>query len=99
MERELVATLTNGDDRMRNAPMLDWLQASCTILRPNRPNRRHSILNINLEASTTPDARVVKFMRDRLAPFQRPANPIFTNPPGGAPTGGAPILPAGTIAA
>jgi hypothetical protein len=78
--------------------MLDWLRASCTILGTNRTNLCLSILNLNLEART-PDARVVKFMRDQVAPFQRPADPTFAKPPGGAPAGGDPILPAGTIAA
>jgi hypothetical protein len=99
VRRKLVATLTNGDNRTRTAPMLIWLRASCTILGTNGTNRRHSILNSNLEATAPDHARAVKFIRHRLAPFQRPADPIFTNPPGGAPTGGAPILPAGTIAA
>jgi hypothetical protein len=97
MGRELVARLTDGDNRTRAAPMLDWLRASCTILGATHKNRGHSILHVNLKA-TTPDARVVKFMRDRLACFQKPANPIFTNPTGGASTGGDPLLPAGTIA-
>jgi hypothetical protein len=48
MGRELMASLTNGDERTRDAPMLDWLRASCTILGINRTNRGHSILNVNL---------------------------------------------------
>jgi hypothetical protein len=59
MGKELVATLTDGDNRTRAAPMFDWLRAACTILGAARENRCHSILHVNLEA-TTPDARVVK---------------------------------------
>jgi hypothetical protein len=99
MGKELVATLMDENDKTRSAPMLNWLQGACTRLGADGLDRRRSILlNVNLEA-TAPDARVVKFMRDRLAPFQKPDDPLSTNPTRGAPTEGAPILPAGTITA
>jgi hypothetical protein len=98
MRKELVATLMGRDNKRWAAPILDWLRASCTRFRANALDRHHSILNVNLEA-TASDTRVVKMMRDSLAPFQKPVNPLITIPTLGAPTRGAPILPAGGITA
>jgi hypothetical protein len=77
--------------------MLDWLRAACTRLGANAVDRTRSMLDQGYEP-TAPDARVIKWMKTKLAPYQQahlmpPPAPTF---PGG-PVGG-PVLPGGVAA-
>jgi hypothetical protein len=91
--RTLVATMTDVGDRTRAGPLLDWLRGSCVRLGTNATSRRLSRLNHNFEP-TAPDARVVKWMQAKIAPYLQYAAP--TAPPAQGGSGGAPVLPSGT---
>jgi hypothetical protein len=97
MGRLLVASLTEVDHRARASPLLDWIRAACTRLGPNAVDRDRSVLNQGYEP-TAPDARVIKWMKNKLAPYQQaglvPPAPILQ----GGPVGG-PVLPGGVAAA
>jgi hypothetical protein len=89
--RELVATMTDAGDRTRAGPLLDWLRAACVRLGGAAGHERtRSLVNQNYGA-TTPDARVVRCMQHKIAPFRLPAPPTPTTTiPGGGRT--APVL-------
>jgi hypothetical protein len=93
--RDLVATMTDVVDRDRTGPLLDWLRAACVRLGPGQVQRVRSLVSQSFE-STTPDARVVACMQQKLAPYLRPSV-VVPNVPGVAPAA-APILAASALA-
>jgi hypothetical protein len=99
MGRRLVASLTDAGHRARAAPLLDWIRAACTHLGPNGADQTKSLLDQKYEP-TAPDARVVKWMKQKLAPYQQ-ANvmPHISSPPMGTIGGPMPLGARATIMA
>jgi hypothetical protein len=94
MGRELVSTMTEAEDRDRAASLLDWLRAACVRKGAGIARRGRSLLSLQFEP-TTPNARVVTCMQQRLAPYLLPSAvaPIGMT---GAPAAG-PALAVGTL--
>jgi hypothetical protein len=95
MGRDLVATLPDVVDRDRTGPFLDWLRAACVRLGAGQVQRVRSLVSQVFEA-TTPDARVVACMQQKLGPYLRPSA-VVPNVPGVVPAA-APVLATGTLA-
>jgi hypothetical protein len=87
MARMLMASLDSAAHRTLAAPLLDWMRAACTHLGPNAADRTRSLLDQGYEPAT-PDARVIKWMKAKVAPYQKvgilPAPPPPTGAMGGA---------------
>jgi hypothetical protein len=94
MARRLVASLDNATHRARADPLLDWARAACVRLGANALDRVRSVLDQGYEA-TAPDARVIKWMKTKLAPYQLAGAPAAGGAPITAPLTGGPVLTGG----
>jgi hypothetical protein len=94
MARRLVASLDNATHRTQADPLLDWMRAACTRLGPNAVDRVRSVLDQGYEP-TAPDARVIKWMKTKLAPYQLAGVPAAGGAPLVAPLAGGPVLAGG----
>jgi hypothetical protein len=91
--RLLVASLDDPTHRAHASPLLDWMRAACTRLGPNAADRDRSLMDQGFEP-TAPDARVIKWTKARLAPYQK-QGPLPTAALPAATVMGAPVLPGG----
>jgi hypothetical protein len=76
--------------------LLDWLRAACVRLGPGAVYRVQSLVSQKFE-STTPDARVVTCMQNKLAPYLLPHAAL--PPAAGTGPGAIPTLTAGSLTA
>jgi hypothetical protein len=90
MARILVTGLEDATLRTLASPLLDWSRAACTRLGANATDRIHSLLDQGFEPAT-PDARVIKWMKAKLAPYQKDGRIPAAPPPTG--TNAGPVLP------
>jgi hypothetical protein len=95
MGRKLVATLSNVADQTRASPLLDWLRAACVGLGPNAADRGMRLQNQGFNP-TAPNARVIMWMQNKVARYQKAGIPNPT-PMGIGAVVVPPILPGGTL--
>jgi hypothetical protein len=93
MGQALIATLGDVTHRTRAAPLLDWLRATCVRLGPNAVDRKRSLLDQGFEP-TAPDARVIKWMQKKVAPYRVLIAP-GPSPAPSAVNAGVPVLSGG----
>jgi hypothetical protein len=92
---ELTATLDTADERDRVLALGNWLRAACVKRGLAAGDRRFSCLDTNW-AALAPDARVVRWAANRLAPYKKLQPPATTGVP--LPTGLASVAMAASAA-
>jgi hypothetical protein len=72
MGKALVATMANAEERTKVDPLLDWFRAATLRAGNTVDTRKRSLLVHEFEA-TAPSARVITWMKNRLAQFRLPS--------------------------
>jgi hypothetical protein len=76
---QLIATLDTADERDRALPLASWLQTACVKRGLGAGDRRFSCLNTDW-AALAPDAKVIRWAANRLAPFRKASPTLPTVP-------------------